>query len=55
MIQDLHRLTAKGISRRSRYLLVNITASFVVKGWAALVVLLMVPLTLDCLGTYQNG
>ena len=55
MIQDLHRLTAKGISRRSRYLLVNITASFVVKGWAALVILLMVPLTLDCLGTYQNG
>ena len=55
MTQDLHRLTAKGISRRSRYLLVNITASFVVKGWAALVILLMVPLTLDCLGTYQNG
>lgn len=33
----------------------NIIGSFAVKGWSAIVVLLMVPLTLDCLGKYQNG
>lgn len=33
----------------------NIAASFFVKGWSALVVLIMVPLTLRCLGAYQNG
>ena len=40
---------------RSRYLLANIAASFLIKGWSAVVVLLMVPATLHCLGDYQNG
>lgn len=34
---------------------VNIFASFIIKGWAALLILAMVPLTLKCLGAYQNG
>lgn len=33
----------------------NILAGFALKGWSALTVLLTVPLTLSCLGPYQNG
>ena len=33
----------------------NILASFFVKGWLIVVQLLMVPLTLHCLGVYENG
>lgn len=40
---------------RSSLLIKNVLASFFVKGWSAIVVLLMVPLTLRCLGAYQNG
>lgn len=40
---------------RSILLVKNILVSFVIKGWSALVVLSMVPLTLYCLGEYQNG
>lgn len=40
---------------RSRNLYANIAASFVIKGWSALIVLLMVPATLHCLGEYKNG
>lgn len=42
-------------SGRTTLLLKNIFASSVVKGWSAMVVLLMVPLTLNCLGAYKNG
>lgn len=42
-------------SERSRKLAWNIVASFLVKGWAAMVVLLLLPLTLHCLGAYKNG
>ena len=42
-------------SSRTILLIKNIIASFFVKGWVAVVVLLMVPLTLKCLGNYQNG
>ncbi len=42
-------------THRSRLLVKNIVASFILKGWSALVVLLMVPLTLKMLGIYQNG
>lgn len=42
-------------SGRSYLLVKNVFASFVVKGWSAIVVLLMVPLTLSCLGAYKNG
>lgn len=41
--------------RRSSLLRKNILASFLVKGWSALVVLMMVPITLNCLGEYKNG
>ncbi len=41
--------------RRSSLLKKNIIASFLVKGWSAIVVLLMVPVTLHCLGEYKNG
>ena len=40
---------------RTKRLMNNIVASFLVKGWSSVVVLLMVPLTLCCLGEYQNG
>ena len=40
---------------RSSLLAKNIAASFVVKGWSAVIVLLMVPLTLKMLGIYSNG
>jgi O-antigen/teichoic acid export membrane protein len=33
----------------------NILASFLIKGWSALIVLLLVPATLNCLGEYKNG
>lgn len=33
----------------------NILASFLIKGWSALIVLMMVPVTLNCLGEYNNG
>lgn len=40
---------------RTKRLMGNIVASFLVKGWSSVVVLLMVPLTLCCLGEYRNG
>ena len=40
---------------RTSLLIKNVIVSFFIKGWSAIVVLLMVPLTLDCLGAYQNG
>lgn len=40
---------------RSRLIVKNVLASFLIKVWAAVVVLLMVPLSLKCLGVYQNG
>lgn len=40
---------------RSSLLKKNIIASFFIKGWSAVVVLLMVPATLHCLGEYKNG
>jgi O-antigen/teichoic acid export membrane protein len=42
-------------SHRSSLLQKNIFASFVIKAWAAVVVLLLVPATLHCLGEYTNG
>lgn len=40
---------------RSSLLQKNIMASFLAKGWSAVIVLLMVPITLNCLGDYNNG
>jgi O-antigen/teichoic acid export membrane protein len=42
-------------SQRSRLLVANVAASFLIKGWSAIIVLLMVPLTLKILGVYNNG
>ena len=42
-------------SKRSSLLQKNILASFIIKGWSAVIVLLMVPATLHCLGEYKNG
>ena len=42
-------------SNRSRLIAKNILVSFVTKGWSAVTVLLMVPLTLKMLGVYSNG
>ena len=41
--------------RRSSLLRKNVIISFFVKGWSAVVVFLMVPATLHCLGEYKNG
>ena len=41
--------------QRSSLLQKNIFASFVIKGWSAAIVLLLVPATLNCLGEYKNG
>lgn len=40
---------------RSNLIRKNIIISFCIKIWSALVQLLMVPLTLHCLGVYENG
>ena len=42
-------------NHRSSLLQKNIMASFLIKGWSALIVLLLVPATLNCLGEYKNG
>ena len=41
--------------KRSSLLRKNILVSFLIKGWSAVVVFLMVPVTLHCLGDYKNG
>lgn len=43
------------INQRTSLIIKNVTASFFVKGWSAVIVLLMVPLTLKMLGAYNNG
>ena len=42
-------------TRRTNLLIKNVLLSFFIKGWSALIVLIMVPLTLQCLGKYNNG
>ncbi len=42
-------------SQRTSLLRKNILVSFLIKGWSAVVVFLMVPVTLHCLGDYKNG
>lgn len=41
--------------QRSKNITINIIASFFIKGWSVVVQLLLVPLTLACLGVYENG
>lgn len=45
----------KNKNKRSSLLVKNVLASFFLKGWSALVSLIMIPLTLQCLGVYKNG
>lgn len=40
---------------RSSLLKKNILASFAIKGWAGIIQLLLVPITIHCLGNYING
>ena len=42
-------------NKRTTRLKKNILASFFIKGWSAVIVFLMVPITLSCLGEYKNG
>lgn len=44
-----------GMDRRTDLIRKNIIVSFFLKGWDGIVILLMVPLTLHCLGEYNNG
>ncbi len=41
--------------KRSSLIVKNVLASVFIKGWSALVQFLLVPLTLACLGVYENG
>lgn len=41
--------------KRSRLLYRNIVASIAIKGYAAIISLMLIPLTLNCLGTLKNG
>ncbi len=40
---------------RSRLIRRNILFSFLIKGWSGVIQLLLVPVTLFCLGNYENG
>lgn len=42
-------------SQRSTSLIVNVIASFFIKGWSGIIQILMVPVTLACLDTYEYG
>lgn len=42
-------------SARTSLIKKNVLASFFIKAWSALVQLMLVPLTLSCLGVYENG
>lgn len=44
-----------GQNKRTALIRKNILFSFLIKGWSGLVQLLLVPLTLKCLGEYTNG
>lgn len=45
----------KDNNQRSKLLYKNIIASIAIKGYAAIISLMLVPLTLNCLGTLKNG
>ena len=44
-----------GKSPRTALIQKNIAASLLIKGWSTIVLFALVPLTLKCLGTYENG
>lgn len=49
------RFFLKETDQRSSLIQKNIILSFLIKGWSAIVVFLLVPFTLKCLGSYENG
>lgn len=55
MIKTKIQTMLKSNSQRTGLIKKNILASFFIKGWLIVVQLLMVPLTLHCLGVYENG
>ena len=55
MISKILKQHILGGDDRSNLIRKNIIISFCIKIWSALVQLLMVPLTLHCLGVYENG
>lgn len=55
VLNNQKRAMPTNINNRSNMIYKNIIVSFFVKGWSAIVVLLMVPLTLKMLGAYSNG
>ena len=44
-----------GADKRTALMRKNIALSFLIKGWSGVVTLLLVPVTLHCLGEYKNG
>lgn len=42
-------------SNRSSLIIKNVFASIAIKGWSVIIQLMLVPLTLSCLGVYENG
>ncbi len=44
-----------GNNGRTALIRKNILASFLIKGWSVIIQFLLVPLTLHCLGNYENG
>ena len=48
-------MTTENSKDRSSLLKKNIATSLFIKAWSAVIVFLMVPITLSCLGEYKNG
>ena len=48
-------MTTVNSKGRSSLLKKNIATSLFIKAWSAVIVFLMVPITLSCLGEYKNG
>ena len=53
-MQRIFRYT-RSIDDRTKLMLKNIIASFILKGCTGIITLLLVPMTLNCLGAYNNG
>lgn len=48
-------MTTENSRNRSSLLKKNVATSLLIKAWSAIIVFLMVPITLNCLGEYKNG
>lgn len=45
----------KDITPRTRQIIRHTVFSFIIKGWSAIIIFLLIPITLKCLGEYENG